>query len=357
MYSVTRAKRRRRPETKTPIRYIGFQTTLFITLISVFILERVSTFSTLTSDWTCVGQRTAMLGETGFDLGFYDVIIAIAVVAMLAALLDYTLRHRVSALRPSKHRWGLPLVNMVAGLGLVAICAIPWAHFNVGDPLADRIYQGRALIAPDVQYQNPENLRAYSINPNIWHCDVGACDGDEKDTVSTYHHRYLPISFRFVVYSDCMSPEFNLATKRAIGADMTGFDGDRRRTARVFFDQDGRFIDPDIRWLNTPLLWSQLTEAEKQPASISFNRAMTLLANWTDVYYDSPDLPTWVDWAALSETIRSGQVYSVYRTTGLLVGIRLMDGSEMIGTQTQIGDLDRLLDDCGTDCDDIAIRH
>jgi|GEM_PF-7134796 len=340
-----------------PIRYIGFQTALFITLISVFILERVSTFSTLTSDWTCIGQRTAMLGETGFDSGFYDIIMMVAVVAVFAAFLDYALTHGIPALRPKKHRWGLPLVNVCAGLGLLAICAIPWAHFNVDDPLADQIYQGRALIAPDIQYETPANLRSFSIDPNIWYCDIGPCDGDDKDTVSTYHHRYLPISFRFLVYADCMSPEFNRATARAIGADMPVFDGDRRRTERAFFDQDGRFIDPEIGWLNTPLMRSQLSEDEKQPASISFNRAMTLLANWELEERYPTRMPTWTDWEALSAAILSGQAASVYRTSDLVLIVRLRDGSELIGTQTHVNDLDWLLEACGSNCDGIALNR
>ncbi|MEO1189242.1 MAG: hypothetical protein AAFW60_09215 [Pseudomonadota bacterium] len=177
------------------------------------------------------------------------------------------------------------------------------------------------------------------------------------NTISIYHHRHLPISYRFIVYSDCMTPEFNLATARAIEADMTGYDGDRRRTARAFFDQDGRFIGPKYRWFNTPLMQSQLSHAEKEPSPVSFDWAMNQLTKWDHAFYSPSTLPTWTDWEVLSATIKSGEVSSIHHSNGLLVGLRMRDGSELIGTQTHQSDLRQLLESCGTDCSEIEIRR
>lgn len=354
---MDRVKTRRRTNRNQPIHYFGFQTALFLTLVTVYCLERVVSPTIIASDLTCVGQRTVLLGETALETGFYHGIALIATICIGLAGLEYGLNNYSRIAPRRKMRWGIPVVNILLGIGLLAIIATPWAYYNVDDPLADRIYQGRALIAPDIQFADPGLRFKYDVNPYIWSCDVGSCDGDPMNTVSTYHHRHLPISYRFVVYHDCMSAEFNLATMRAIDADLSNWDGDRRRTARVFFDQDGRFIGPNNKPIKTALMRANLSETERLPSPVSFDHAMTQLANWDDAFYNSPDLPTWVDWTILSKTIRSGKVYTIYRTTGLMVGVRLIDGTEMIGTQTQIGDLDRLLEDCGIDCDGIAIRH
>ena len=138
---------------------------------------------------------------------------------------------------------------------------------------------------------------------------------------------------------------------------MTGFDGDRRRTARAFFDREGRFIDPKFRWFKTPLMWSQLSDDEKRLSPVSFDQAMTQLSNWDEAFYSPKRLPTWTNWEALSTIIESGNVATIYRKSGLLIGVRMMDGSEFIGTQTHPNDLTDLLATCGSKCDDIDIRH
>ncbi|MEM7327378.1 MAG: hypothetical protein AAF437_01485 [Pseudomonadota bacterium] len=317
----------------------------------------MATLSTLTSAWTCVEQRTAMLGETAFDWGFYDVTILIAVIAIGIAVLEHALTFAIGSTQRSRRRWGLPLINIVAGCGLLAICATPWAHFNVGHPVSDRIYEARSLIAPDYGFTQPSDLMTYPVNSAIWWCNSGACEGDRRDTRSTYHHRHLPFSYRYVVYVECMSPEFNLATMQAIGSDMTGFDGDRRRTARAFFDPEGRFIGPNTKWFTTPLMRSQLSAAERRLSPISFEDAMTRLAEWSDSYYNPEDLPAWTDWETLNDKIQSGTVDSIYRTGGLVIGLHLRDGSQLVGTQTRAGDLERALAACGSQCEDIWFRR
>lgn len=295
-----------------------------------------------------------MLGETALDHGFYHVIVWIALIAMLATLLDYALTIYAQRSSSAKSGWGLPMVNVFAGLGLLSISAIPWAHFNVGHPLSDEIYKARALIAPEHEFVG-SGPWPFGIDEVVWRCDVGACDGDPKNTESIYHHRHLDISFRYVLYSQCMSPEFNLATAQAIDVDMTDFGADRRRTARAFFDEEGRFIGPQYRWFTTPLMWSQLTELEKRNSSVSFDRAMTELATWYNEDRRTNHMPTWTEWEHLSELIISEDTEVIHRTSGLLVGIQLKDGSEYMGTQARPGDLDNLLTKCGVDCEQIDV--
>lgn len=297
-----------------------------------------------------------MLGETALDHGFYHVIVWIALVAMIATLLDYALSIYAQRRSPSKSGWRLPMVNVFAGLGLLSISAIPWAHFNVGHPLSDEIYKARALIAPEHQFVG-SGPWPYGIDEVVWRCDLGACDGDPKNTESIYHHRHLDISFRYVLYSECMSPEFNLATAQAIDADITDFDGDRRRTARAFFDGEGRIIGPNYRWFTTPLMWSQLSELEKRRSPVSFDSAMTELAIWNAEDNRKNRMPAWTEWEDLSTLIISGDTEIVHRTSGLLVGIRLKDGSEYVGTQTRLGDLDNLLTQCGVNCEQIDVAR
>lgn len=296
-----------------------------------------------------------MLGETAFENGFYDVIIAIAAFSLIIAALDYLLTARIGEART--RYWRLPAINVIAALGLISLSAIPWAHYNVGHPISDRIYEARNLIAPEWPIYQPIGIRAYEFDPDVWSCDVGACDGDPMNTESIYRHRALGLSFRFVVYSECMSSEFNLATTRAINADMPWFDGDRRRTGRAFFDKEGRFIGPHFAWFDTPLMRSNLTEAEKQPTTLSFEVAIDRLASWHDQNHDKKRLPAWANWSVIADKIRSGEVEVIYKTQDLLLDIQLTDGSEIVGTQTQANHLDRLLERCGVKCDKIEVRN
>jgi len=298
-----------------------------------------------------------MVGESGLDDGFYDVIFKIALVAIVVTCLDYGLRRSLKALRPKKHRWGFPVVNVFLGFGLIGLSAIPWAHFNVDDPMADRIYFARSLIMPSDPSRLTMPTYPYDINPAVWRCSEGPCDGDRKNTVSTYHHRHLPLSYRFLVYADCMSPEFNLATARAIGADLTDFDGDRRRIAHAFFDQEGRFIGPRYKWFDTPLMRTQLSTAEQQPSSVSFDSAITELAIWGKDFYRSERSSTRMDWSDLSQIIQSGNVEIIYRNAGVEISAHLSDGSELRSTQTNPSDLDALLTDCGERCAHIQVLN
>lgn len=296
-----------------------------------------------------------MLGETAFDTGFYDLIVTIAVIGIFMAVVEYWLSFWGRRTTPTKHRWSLPTINVLAGLGLLAICATPWAHFNVGHPLADRIYEVRSVIKPDMHYVSPGNIREYSYDPNVWSCTSGPCQSERDDTRSLYTHRTLGISFRHVAYYDCLTPEFNIAIKDAIGESIDGFDGDVRRFERAFFDQDGRFVGPNARWFDKPLMRSHLSDAEKQPSPVSFDDLITQLANWDHEDYHRDHLPMWSDWTSIRTAILSGETRRIHHTPGLLVGLRMKNGRELIGTQPQPGAIERALAECGAKCENTSI--
>lgn len=299
-----------------------------------------------------------MLGETASETGFYDVIAVIAMISLGLAGLDLALRRQPRSSPRTKYRWALPVVNILIAVGLLAIIATPWAYFNIGHPVSDRIYQVRNVIAPSTGFERSSLLRPnYFIDPAIWRCDDGPCEGDPNDTLSIYHHRYLELSFRFVLFSECMTPVFNIATADAIGTNTTNWDGDRRKTARAFFDKEGRFIGPHYDWFNTPLMRSQLTDQEKRSSPISLDHLLTRLSAWSPEFGSPHEMPKWVDWETLEKAIKSGETLAIHRTDDLLIGVRLNDGTEMIGTQTRVSDLDRILEECGSDCDGVQMRR
>ncbi|MHA7898216.1 MAG: hypothetical protein ACX94B_00015 [Henriciella sp.] len=355
MYQVTRRENNRVRKRRRSPRYFGFQTTLFLTLVTAYCLERVLSPTVISSDLTCIGKRTVLLGETASEMGVYHVLALIALVSLFLAILEFALQWVERSSSHSKRRWALPIINALTSLGLLAIIATPWAYYNVGHPLSDRIYQVQAMVGSGAQFERPGLLSAYSIDPEIWRCDNGPCGGDASDTVSTYHHRFLDFSFRFVLISDCMSSEFNLATARAAGVNTTTWNGERRITARAFFDSEGRFVDPHNKWISTPLMLSQLTELERQPPNISFDKLMTQLSNWTLQTDKMQKLPEWVDWERLEEVITSGESAAIYSTGDILIGVRMKNGTEFLGTQTRAGDLERALVECDQECTDIEI--
>ena len=104
-------------------------------------------------------------------------------------------------------------------------------------------------------------------------------------------------------------------------------------------------------------MWSQLSETEKKQSSVSFEKAMTDLSNWHVEHKNPTHMPTWTEWEDLSELVLSGNTALIHRTSGLLVGVRLKDGSEYIGTQTRLGDLDKLLTTCGPKCETIDLQR
>jgi len=354
---VTQTKEKRIQKRRRSAHYFDFQTALFLTLITVYCLERVLSPTIFSLDLTCVGKRTVLLGETALESGTYHALAVIAIVSLGLALLEFALQRPRKLSLGTKRLWALPAINVLAALGLLAIIATPWAYYNVGHPLSDRIYQLRGMIAPSMHFERPDLLRTYSIDPEIWHCDNGPCEGDAHDTISTYHHRFLDVSYRFVLISECMSSEFNLATAKAIGINTTNWNGERRVTARAYFDRDGRFIGPHYKWFRTPLMWSQLTDHERQTPSVSFDGLMNQLSNWSLEANSPQHMPGWVDWTRLENAIKSGEIVEIFTGGDLLIAIRFRDGTELLGTQSRSGDLDRTLEECGADCNGIEVAR
>lgn len=357
VYLVTRRIRKSIQKITHRTPFFDFQLALFLILLTVYCLERVLSLSIIASDLTCIDKRTVFLGETSLDSGIYHALTIIALLTLGLVLLEFALQITTNSFSRARRYWVLPTINFLATLGLLAIIATPWAYYNIGHPLSDRIYQVRGMIAPSVHFERPDFAADYSIDPEIWRCDNGPCKGHPRDTVSIYHHRYLDFSYRFVLISECMSPEFNLATAQAIDAQTKTWDGERRVTARAFFDGEGRFVGPNDKWFRTPLMWSQLTGEESQTSSLSFDHLMVQLSNWTLNETPVPTLPEWVDWTILERTIKSGNTVTIHAAGDLLLGIRTNDGTEFVGTQSADGDLDQALEDCGDACKSIEITR
>ncbi len=328
---------------------------MFLTLILVSGIERtLSSFAEVTTR-TCTALRTVMLGETAFETGFYHLIVSIACIAILLAMLDYAIFLGARRVTKEKHRWGLPVINVMAGFGLLAICATPWAHFNVGHPLAERIHQVQNMIKPDHGFLDPGDFRRYIYDSEIWSCSSGPCQGDPVDTRSIYTHRTLGYSFRYIAYYDCMTPEFNLAIRDAMQQPTDGFDGDMRRYERVFFDAEGRYIGVGSPWYDTPLMRSNLSEDEKRPSPVTFDSAMNALAEFYHEREQAIATPDWASWDQLNAMIMAGQVAEIHSPEHLVIGVRLKDGSVLIGTQPEAGAVSSVLQSCGSVCDEIYI--
>lgn len=328
---------------------------MFLTLILVSGIERTLSIFTTVTTRTCTDLRTTMLGETAFENGFYHLIILIAFIAILLAVMDYAIFMRARRVTKEKNRWGLPIVNVTAGIGLLAICATPWAHFNVGHPLAERIHQVQNAIKPDYGFSQPAALRRYNYNSEVWSCSSGPCQGEPDDTRSIYTHRTLGISYRYITYYDCMTPEFNLAIRDAMQQPTDGFDGDMRRYERVFFDSEGRYIGVGSPWYDTPLMRSNLSENEKRPSPVTFDAAMKALAEFYHEREQATLAPAWTSWEKLRTLIMDGRVDEIHGPEHLVIGVRLKDGSALIGTQPEPGAVSSVLQSCGSTCDEIYI--
>lgn len=326
-----------------------------MTLILTAGVERTLSLFTAVTTRTCADLRTIALGETAFDVGFYHLIVLIACIATLLAVLDYAIFLRARRVTKEKNRWGLPLVNVLAGFGLLAICATPWAHFNVGHPLADRIHQVQNMIKPDYGFFEPADLRRYVYDSEVWSCSSGPCQGEPDDTRSIYTHRTLGFSYRHIAYYNCMTPEFNLAVRDAMQLPIDGFDGDMRRYERVFFDAEGRFIGLVSPWYDTPLMQSNLLDSEKRPSPVTFDEAMNALAEFYHERGQATLTPAWASWDQLRSLIMAGQVAEIHSPDNLVIGVRLNNGSALIGTQPGLSEVFSVLELCGPACDAVNI--
>ncbi|MCI5044935.1 MAG: hypothetical protein MRY72_09575 [Aquisalinus sp.] len=167
------------------------------------------------------------------------------------------------------------IINTLIALGLLFLSAIPWAYFNVGHPLSDRIYQVRNTIAPDNFYVPRRQKNWHSpLNTLIWDCVTDACTTELDDLNAEFVHRYLHVTIRNMIVSDCMTPEFNRAARLAMGAPLGDYTGDKRRFARVYFDEFGRFVGPRDRSVFTPYLRKQLSSAQLESSNWDFDELL-----------------------------------------------------------------------------------
>lgn len=243
---------------------------VFVVLLSVICIERSLTLFTFSAGLECLGQRDLSIGSMVGENGIYDwlALIAVSSIALTAIALLGSVASRQSNSVSTK---AIATVNSLIAIGLLSLSAIPWAYYNVGHPLSDRIYEVRNAIAPELYFTTPKQINLYSApNAQIWECVSDACSENFDDLNAEFVHRELKVTLKNMVVSDCMSREFNVATKLAIGDSVQGYTGDKRRFARVYFDDAGRFVGSRDRSVLTPYLRQQLSAAQLEPSDWDF---------------------------------------------------------------------------------------
>lgn len=266
-------KKKRKKKAHTP----DIHHVVFVVLLSVICLERTLTIFTFSSGLECLEQRDLAIGSIEGENGVYDwlALIAVSSIVLTAVALLSPIATRQSNSKSTK---AIAAVNSLIALGVLSLSAIPWAHYNVGHPLSDRIYEVRNAIAPELYFSTPQQLSRYSPpNAEIWECVSDECSGNFDDLRAEFVHRELKVTFKNMVVSDCMSREFNVATKFAMGDSVDGYTGDKRRFARVYFDDAGRFVGPRDRSVYTPFFKQQLSTAQLEPSDWDFEELITAI--------------------------------------------------------------------------------
>lgn len=247
---------------------------VFLVLLSVICIERSLTLFTYSAGLECLDQRDLAVGSIGGESGIYDWLALIAVSSILLTVVS--LLSSIEARQSnSKFTYAIATVNSLIAIGLLSLSAVPWAYYNVGHPLSDRIYEVRNAIAPELHFSTPKQLNLYSPpNAQIWECVSDECSGDFDDLKAEFVHSELKVTLKNMVVSDCMSREFNVATKLALGDSLDGYTGDKRRFARIYFDDAGRFVGPRDRSVFTPYLRQQLSTAQLEPSDWDFEELL-----------------------------------------------------------------------------------
>lgn len=281
---------RRNKFTKRSVYIIDIHHVVFVVLLSVMCIERSLTLFTFSAGLECLHQRDLSIGSIDGENGIYDWLALIAVSCVV--LTGIALINSVATRRPiSISAKAIAAVNSLIALGLLSLSAIPWAYYNVGHPLSDYIYDVRNAIAPDSDYVMPERLNWYSApNAQIWECVSDECSENFNDLNAEFLHRELKITLKNMVVSDCMSPDFNVATKLAIGETIEGYTGDRRQFARVYFDEMGRFVGPRDRSVFTLYLRQQLSEAQRKPSDWDFADLMIAIYDHEENFLRSSEI-------------------------------------------------------------------
>jgi len=239
---------------------------VFLVLLTTICLERALTLFIFSAGLECLDQRDLSIGSFVGENGVYDWFATIAALSIVVTLIGL-FGSFPAAKSFSFSTVAIAIVNSMIALGILSLSALPWAYFNVEHPLSDRIYSVRNAIAPSIDFETPAQFRRYSPpNPLVWNCVSDDCSDEPDDLNAEFVHRDLNITLKNVIVSDCMTPEFNIATKRAIGGSLEGYSGDKRRFARVYFDELGRFVGPKDRSVFTPYLRKQLSQAQLEPS-------------------------------------------------------------------------------------------
>ena len=250
---------------------------VFVVLLSALCIERSLTLFTFSAGLECLDQRDLSIGSIEGENGIYDWLALIAVSSIvltgIALLNSFATKQSINISAKA-----IATVNSLIALGLLSLSAIPWAYYNVGHPVSNRIYDVRNAVAPELHYVMPQRLNWYSApNAQIWECVSDECSENFDDLNAEFVHRELNITLKNMVVSDCMFPDFNIATKLAIGDSVEGYTGDKRRFARVYFDEMGRFVGPRDRSVFTPYLRQRLSEAQLETSNWDFEELITTI--------------------------------------------------------------------------------
>ena len=255
---------------------------VFVVLLSVICIERSLTLFTFSAGLECLDQRDLSIGSIEGENGIYDwlALIAVSSFVLTGIALINSVATRKSISISAK---AIATVNSLIALGLLSLSAIPWAYYNVGHPLSDLIYDVRNAIAPDLHYAMPQKLNWYPApNAQIWECVSDECSENFDDLNAEFVHRELKITLKNMVVSDCMSQDFNVATKLAIGDSAEGYTGDKRRFARVYFDEMGRFVGPRDPSVFTPYLRQQFSDAQLESSDWDFEELIITIHTYEE---------------------------------------------------------------------------
>lgn len=344
--------KRRKTSRKSRSRGFDIQSSIFVVLLSVIVLERLLTLFASTTGFTCLDQRTLMIGATQDSAGFYDWIIAISLLALAATVAGVTSDLILSEIRRLRSVV-FAVTNILISVALIFLCAIPWAYYHVEHPLSKAVYAAQKVVPFEMYVVLPPPSQVYYLDPDTWECTTEDCRIDLDDVESTYRHRELNITIRRMVTAECMSSEFNRATMRASGQSIDGYSGEKTSKSFIYFDSNNRLIGPRDRVTLTDHLRQQLNPSQLEPSDWDFRDLLSEISarSSQEPLSNSNMMPRWISWEEAISIIDAGRVETVYQSGSMLFGLELTDGSNYIGSIPHSQSLRQAIVDCERDCE------
>ncbi len=293
-----------------------------------------------------------MIGATQDSAGFYDWIFAIALLALVATVTGISSNLILSEIRRLRAVI-LAVANSLIAIALIFLCAIPWAYYHVEHPLSKAIYAVQNAVPVQMYFVLPPPSQAYYLDPETWECTTDDCRVDLDDVESEYRHRELNITVRRMATAECMSPEFNRATMRALGQSIDGYSGEKTSKSFIYFDSKHRLIGPRDRTTLTDHLRGQLTPSQLEPSDWDFLDLLWEISarSEQEPLSNSNLMPQWISWEKAISIINSGRVETAYQSGSMLFGLELTDGSNYIGSIPHSQSLRQMIVACEQDCE------